>query len=255
MASLSQAKILGGVGSILVLLGGLGSFAIPYLGTVLPIVGLILTLIAVKNIADVVQDSSIFRNIMIGVGIAIVGSIVLGVFLVEAVLSSGGLSALTRSLTTSTTTGVAPTLSGSFIRFVEVVLAGFAILWILLIASAIFVRRSYNTVSSRLNVGLFRTAALLYLIGAILTIIFIGLIIVLIAQILLIIAFFSIPETALGYAQPTTTYYPPAPSMQPGPSTTTNQPSASSGKTCPRCGAPIAQDAVFCPSCGSRVSQ
>lgn len=53
MASLSQAKLLGGVGSILVLVGALGSLATVYLGATLPIVGLIMTLIAVKYISDV----------------------------------------------------------------------------------------------------------------------------------------------------------------------------------------------------------
>jgi uncharacterized membrane protein len=253
MASLSQAKILGGIGSILVLLGGLGSLALPFLGAGLPIVGLILTLVAVKFISDVVQDSSIFRNIIIGLGVAIIGSIVLGVFLVEAILSSfGSLTGLRSSLSTATTITGVPSIPTSVIHFAEVVIAGFAILWILLVVSAIFVRRSYNSVSSRLNVGLFRTAALIYLIGAALTIIFVGLIIVLIAQILLIIAFFSIPET-LGVA-PTTTYYPPPSTMQPGPGVPINQP-LSSGRTCPRCGAPVAQDAVFCPSCGSSLAQ
>jgi uncharacterized membrane protein len=99
LASLSQAKILGGVGSILVLLGGLGSLAVRYLGTALPIVGLIMTLIGVKYISDVVQDSSIFKNIIIALGVAIVGSVVLGLFLVEAILGSfGSLSGLKSSL-------------------------------------------------------------------------------------------------------------------------------------------------------------
>jgi uncharacterized membrane protein len=256
MASLSQAKILGGVGSILVLVGGLGSLGIPYLGTALPIIGLIMTIIAVKYISDIVQDSSIFRNIMIGLGVAIVGSIVLGVFLVEAFLGAGGMTGLAGGITAPTTTGGAPTFSGSFLRFVGIVVAGFAILWILLIFSSIFVRKSYNTVATKLNIGLFRTAALIYLIGAILTIIFVGLIIVLVAQILLIIAFFSIPDT-FSYAQsPETTFYPPpfSPS-QPAASAPPSQPSAFSGRSCPRCGAPVAQDSLFCPSCGSSLSQ
>jgi uncharacterized membrane protein len=254
MASLSQAKILGGVGSILVLVGGLGSLGVPYLAAALPIVGLIMTLIAVKYISDIVQDSSIFRNIIIGVGIAIIGSIVSGVFLVEAFLSSGGLSGLAGGVTAPTTTGGTPTFSGSFVHFVGIAVAGFAVLWILLIVSSIFVRRSYNSVSTRLNVGLFRTAALLYLIGAILAIILAGFIIVLVAQILLIIAFFSMPET-LAFAQPPTTTYYPSPPAQTSPSPSTGQPASFSGRTCPRCGAPVSQVSLFCPSCGSNLSQ
>ncbi len=47
---------------------------------------------------------------------------------------------------------------------------------------------------TRLNIGMFHTTGLLYLIGAALTILFIGLVIVFIAEILQIVAFFSIPE-------------------------------------------------------------
>ncbi len=59
---------------------------------------------------------------------------------------------------------------------------------------AFFLKRSYDTVAMKLNVGMFHTTGLLYLIGAALTIIFVGLVIVFIAEILQIVAFFSIPE-------------------------------------------------------------
>ena len=75
-------------------------------GTLLAIIGWILVLIAVSNIADVVKDRSIFRDMMIAVILAIVG-IVIGVVVVIASAlrfvhqngwdSSSGLAAL-RSL-------------------------------------------------------------------------------------------------------------------------------------------------------------
>jgi uncharacterized membrane protein len=261
MASLSQAKILGGIGSILVLLGGLGSFITPYLGAALPIVGLIMTLIAVKYISEVVQDSSIFRNLIIGVAVAIVGVVVLIAFVLEAIISSYGslagfvsamrsLSTITTTTATSTTT--MPSLPGGLLHLVGILLAGVAILWIVLIVSAFFARRSYNMTSAKLNVGLFKTAALLYLIGAILAIIIIGFLLIFVAEILLIIAFFSIPGTLQGNMQTTT--YPPPFTMQPGPSSTMNQ-ANSSTRNCPRCGAPVSQDSLFCPSCGSSLNQ
>jgi hypothetical protein len=52
MASLSQAKTYGGIGSLLVLLS-----PVPSVGWILAIAGFVLTLIAVKNISDVVKDS------------------------------------------------------------------------------------------------------------------------------------------------------------------------------------------------------
>jgi len=66
------------------------------------------------------------------------------------------------------------------------------VLFILLVIAAIFYRKSLNMLSSKSGVGMFSTAGLLLLIGAILTIIVIGIIIIWIAIILLAVAFFSI---------------------------------------------------------------
>lgn len=247
LVSLSQAKILGGVGSILVLL-----IFVPTVGWIVSIAGLVLVLIAVKYISDVVQDRSIFNNILIGLVLAIVGLVVAGVIIVGTVLSK--LSTL-QSLTslTTVTTGT-PSIPSGVYGIIATVIIGLAVLWILLVISSVFVRRSYNTIAQRLNISLFRTAALLYLIGAILAIVLIGFVIVLVAEILLIIAFFSISESRMGFEQTTTMPPPPPSSMQPGGGMPAGQ-SQYSTRTCPRCGAPIAQDALFCPSCGSNLKQ
>ncbi len=72
MASLSQAKTLGGVGGILALL-----FWLPaHVGVVFLIVGLVLMLFAVKNIADTVGDEAIFSNMIYSVVLAIIGPII-----------------------------------------------------------------------------------------------------------------------------------------------------------------------------------
>ena len=71
MASLSQAKSLGAVGSILVVLT-----AVPSVGALLGIVGFILMLVAIKNISEVVGDRSIFNNMLVAVGLAIAGIVV-----------------------------------------------------------------------------------------------------------------------------------------------------------------------------------
>src|SRR5436189_5027101 len=76
MASLGQAKTLGGVGSILVLLS-----PIPTAGAVLSIVGFIMILIAVKYSADILGDQKIFKKMIIAVILAIIG-IVVGVVVV-----------------------------------------------------------------------------------------------------------------------------------------------------------------------------
>src|SRR5437879_12902898 len=82
MAPLSQAKTLGGVGSILVLLG-----AIPNVGFVLAIVGFILILVAVKNVSVSINEPGIFNDMIIAVLLTIVGLVVSGVIVVVAFFS------------------------------------------------------------------------------------------------------------------------------------------------------------------------
>ncbi len=184
MVSLSQAKILGEVGSILVVLT-----AIPSAGGLLGIAGFILLLIAVKEISDHVGDRSIFNNMLISVGAAIVGIVVATILLIGSLISffySNGLVGQPPNFT-----NVPPSeLVGLIVPILEVL----AIVWVALIISAVFVRRSYSAIASKLGVGMFRTAGLVYLIGAATSIVIIGFFIIFIAQVLLIVAFFSIPE-------------------------------------------------------------
>src|SRR2546427_12777094 len=97
MASLGQAKTLGGVGSILVLLS-----PIPYAGAVLSIVGFIMILIAVKYIADILGDQKIFNNMIIAVVLAIIGIVVGVVVVLGAVYSLIGLGSYTYTPGTTT---------------------------------------------------------------------------------------------------------------------------------------------------------
>jgi uncharacterized membrane protein len=181
MASLGQAKTLGGVGSILVLLT-----PIPYAGPALAIAGFIMILVAVKYIADVVGDRKIFNDMIIAVVLAIVGIAVFAILVVGAIYSLIGLGSY------SYTPGTAP--PSGFTAAIAAIIIGLVVIWVFYLVSSIFLKRSYDTIATRLNVGTFHTAGLLYLIGAATTIIFVGFIIVFVAQILQIVAFFSVPE-------------------------------------------------------------
>jgi uncharacterized membrane protein len=89
------------------------------------------------------------------------------------------------------------------------VIAVLAILWIFAIISMFFVWRSLKNVSAKSNVGLFGTAGLLLLIGAILIIAFgLGLILMWIGALLLAIAFFQLKSIE---PPPAATAYPPPP--------------------------------------------
>jgi uncharacterized membrane protein len=213
---LNQAKTLGGIGSILELIPGIS------------IVGYILTLIAVKYVSDSLQDRSIFNNMIYAVITGIIGAAVGAGFVFSGVFFSVFTSGL----------------SGIF-----GVVAFLGIIWISLIISAIFIRRSFDTMATRLNIKSFRTAGTLYFVGAILTIVLIGFVILLIAYIFQIVAFFSIEEapsqvSSAWQQQPTTS------TMQ----ATTPQPSAVVGesKFCQACGASMTRSAAFCPVCGAR---
>jgi hypothetical protein len=126
--------------------------------------------------------------------------------------------------------------------------------WIFTIISAIFLKRSYEKISQRLNVNAFATAGLLYLIGAALTIVLVGFLILLIALIFQVVAYFSIQDRP-----PTPSWGQPAPqTFAPAPSPVTQQPASPpqqptvESKFCFKCGAKLPGATVFCTSCGAK---
>ena len=190
MGSLSQAKTMGGIGSILTLL-----LFVPAVGAVLVIVGWILILLAVRNISEVVQDRSIFNNMLYSVILAIVGTIAFAIVVVGAILGFVGLGAAGSSAASS----VFGLLTG--------LIGGLILTWVLLIISAYFLWSAFKGIGAKTNVGLFGTGALIYFIGAFLTVILVGFLLTFVAQILFIVAFFSLPDNP----SPTQLMAPPAP--------------------------------------------
>ena len=185
MGSLPEARILGGIGSILVVLAVI---PIPLLGTALSLVGYVLILIAVKFISDALRDRSIFANYLVAALFAFLGVVVAGMLLIAALAQLPVLEGILQPLIPLprfTENVLLNLLLGLFLALVSV--------WAAYIVSAIFLRRSFASIASGLNVGLFTTAALVYLIGAVLIVVFVGFLVILVAQILQTIAFFSLP--------------------------------------------------------------
>jgi uncharacterized membrane protein len=203
MSSLSRAKSLGEAGSILVLLT-----AVPSVGAVLGIVGFVLILVAIKNISEVVADKAIFNDMLISIGLAIAGIVVGTLVVVGSVLRFVGLNNL--SLGPNFNSSTVP--SGDWVGLIGSVLIGLGVVWAMLLASAVYVRRAYGEISSKLGVKMFETAGLVYLIGAATTILLIGFVLLLVAQILVVVAFFSIEDR------------PPAVAGQPSPTPPASQP-------------------------------
>jgi uncharacterized membrane protein len=205
--SIETSKILGGVGALLMFIGILPY--INYFGAV-ELVGLILVMVALYNLASHYRERGIFNNALYGLIIGIVGGVISIAAVIIMVLTSltdflytlypdwngdwTALSGLTPDPSNFSLDSIMPLLAG--------ILAAFIILWIFAIIATFFIRRSLGTLSAKSGVGLFSTAGLLLLIGAVLIILFgIGLILIWISALLLAIAFFQIKPQQ---PQPTT---------------------------------------------------
>ena len=213
LPELSSAKTLGGVGVILTLFT-----LVPDVGFLITIVGWVMVLVAIKYIADIVGNKSIYNNAITAVILAIIGAVLLALIVLGAIFQFVGLNGLNFG-TTSTT---APPPS-DVVGLIVGVLAGLALLWVFGIVSAVFLRMSFNKIAAALNLDLFKTGAVIYLIGAALTIILVGFVLILVAQIMFIIAFFSIPDKL-----PTSTMTEPQITGPPPPAPPTTPPSRTS---------------------------
>ena len=198
MATLSQAKTYGGIGAILTLL-----MPVPTVGWLLSIAGFVLTLYAVKYISEIVKDQSIWNDMLISIIVAIVGVFVAFFVLVTSLLRFMGLNGMNfADMGSSFNPSSIP--SGDVVGLVMWALAGIAVLWIVLTVSGVFFHRGYGKIGAALNIGMFNTAGLLFLVGAATTILIVGFLLIPISLILLAVAFFSINENA-------------PPSLSPGP--------------------------------------
>jgi uncharacterized membrane protein len=188
MVELSNAKIFGGIGALLLLIGGF----IPYGGPIVSILGLVFIFIAVKTISDLTKDKDIFNNYLMHFIFGILTIVAIVIIMLIAFGAAGGFSWIS-SLENAEITDIE-----SFWEYFGDLLVGcvLALLvgWILTIIAAIYLRRSYNSIAEHTKVKLFKTTGTIYLIGAFTTIILIGFLILLIARIIEIIAYFSLPD-------------------------------------------------------------
>jgi uncharacterized membrane protein len=196
--SIDTSKILGGVGALLMFIG-----VFPYINYfgIIELIGLILVMVALHNFANHYKETGIFNNALYGLIAGIVGGVISIATIILTVLTSledflytlfpdwnGDWTALS---------GLTPDPSNlsldSLLPFLAGILATLIILWVSSIIATFFMRRSFGTLSAKSGVGLFSTAGLLLLIGALLIILFgIGLILIWISALLLAIAFFQI---------------------------------------------------------------
>lgn len=187
MSLLNNAKTIGGIGSLLIILG-----LIPGIGALLGIIGFVLVFVAVKYISDEAKDKSIFNNFLYFFITAIIAIVVSVVILIITFIEAGGISyimdlqSLAYTDPTAVWNAIRPVLPGAT--------AALAALWVLLLISVVFLRKSYDKIGELTKVKWFNTTAFLFLIGAATLIIVIGFFIIIIGLVLEIIAFFSLPD-------------------------------------------------------------
>ena len=187
MGSLSEARILGGIGSILVILAPIPIFP---LGTALSLAGFVLVLIAVKFISDELRDRSIFLNMLMAAVLTILGLILAAILLIAALAQLPFLEGFLQPLIPLprfTESAVLNLIIGLLLALVTVAAA--------YTTSAVFLRRSFRSIASGLKVEMFNTAAFIYLIGSLLVwAFFVGFLLIILAQILQVLAFLSLPD-------------------------------------------------------------
>ena len=198
--SFDSSKNLSAIGSLLMVIGFLGS-VVPYAG-ILSIVGLILLLVGLKGLSSYYQENDIFNNALYAIITAIVGVVVaVGTLIVTAVSAFATIGIDINDVTDWTNFGTEiSTYFSDFANFSEIwtligaVVLALLVLFVSMIISMYFFRKTMNQLSTKSGIGLFGTAGLLMLIGAVLTIIAVGLLIIWIGLILATVAFFQMKE-------------------------------------------------------------
>jgi uncharacterized membrane protein len=193
--TLDSSKTLGGIGALLIFIGAIP--VVQYLWVV-SIVGAILVLFALHDFANIYRDRNIFSNALYGVAVAVIGGIVAAVLAFAVVLSN--LKDLITQLYPgwngdwTSIQGMTPNTSNidpsAIVPFITGILVVLVIVWIFAIIAAFFVWRSLKQASNRTSVGLFGTAGLILLIGAIIPVF--GLILMWISALILAIAFLTL---------------------------------------------------------------
>jgi uncharacterized membrane protein len=161
--------------SIGALLLVIGSF-VPFLS----LVGIILLLVGLRDLARHYNDNSIFQNALYAVIFGIIGIVAAGVLLVSLFISG----------------------AGAFLGLAAGIIGALIVAFIFYILMALYFRRAFDSLADKSGQGMFRTAGLLLLVGAVLTIVIVGLVLIFIAWILVTVAFFSMTSTATSQQPP-----------------------------------------------------
>jgi uncharacterized membrane protein len=210
-----SSKYLSAVGALLMVIGFLGAI-VPYVG-ILSLLGIILLLIGIKGLANFYNEQGIFNNVLYSIITGIVGAVVaIGAAFITLFATLADLGIDLANIDDWATFGT--DLGAIFTDFSDLsalwtLISGaivvIIIIFVFAIISMYFVRKSMDQLSTKSGIGLFGTAGLLMLIGAVIPII--GLLLIWIGLILATVAFFQMKPNTTQSASTT----PPPPSQPP----------------------------------------
>lgn len=193
-----SSKNLTAVGFLLIVIGAALGFVVSFSG-ILSLIGIVLLLIGLKGLANFYKEEGIFNNALYSIIIIIVGCVVgVGVMATTAVSALADLGIDWANIEdwanigTDIGTIFADFNLSAIAALLGALLAGLVILWVSFIISMYFLRKSMDQLSTKSGIGLFGTAGITVLIGAVIPII--GLLIIWIGFILATLAFFQMKK-------------------------------------------------------------
>lgn len=173
MLSLDVAKVLGVVGTVT-------NIVAPFIDPLLWLLGFVLLLTAVYGVSKAVGVPEIFRDYVVAFVTVVAGILVasLAGFSFKVTITHG---------------------EPGLIRLLVSAILVIAILWAFLVASAIFIRRSYRRMARSLNHRFFSVVGTVYLAGAVLTIAAIGFLILFVGMVIELVAWATLPTSRPSY--------------------------------------------------------
>ncbi len=173
--NISTQKMLGGIGSILILLGWMTG-----VGILFGIVGVVLWLISMYQLSNILGKPTIFQKVLIGFILNIAGVVIAFAF---------GLMALIPLL-------VSPKdEAGAILGLGLGVVFAIVVAYATFVVSAYFYKEAFEILAQATTQNLFKIGGLLFFIGAITIILFgLGFLLIIVSNIVFAVAFFTVPN-------------------------------------------------------------
>ncbi len=201
--NISTQKMLGGIGSILIAIGWVLTWALgwaPGMGAllknllnILGLAGLVLWLISLYQLSNMLKKSDIFRKALMGSILQIVG-FVIAILLIFVLFWETVKNAILGAELSSTRGDGIDDILGYGFGYITFIL-GLIFTYPFNVIGSYFYKRAYDILALATAQNLFKTAGLLIFIGAITTILFgLGLLLMFVGYIVLAVAFFTTPN-------------------------------------------------------------